>query len=95
MDRMFLPHSVQQHHHLDAAIDGDGDVRVLHDGDAHTEMRKMRVSAGSRQVGGWGWGYLSCVISAVDAQVKERLFLPALTSMPAVLAVTPISSGWW
>lgn len=37
MDRMLLPHPVQQHHHLDAVVDGDGDVRVLHDGDAHPE----------------------------------------------------------
>lgn len=41
-----------------------------------------------------GRGYLSRAISAVDAQVKERLLPLSLTAMWAVLTVTLRSSGW-
>lgn len=37
VDGMFPPHPVEQHHHLDAVVYGDGDVGVLHDGDPHAE----------------------------------------------------------
>lgn len=35
VDRVFLPHAVEKNHHPDAPVDGDGDMRVLYDGDSH------------------------------------------------------------
>lgn len=40
VDGVFLPHAVQQTGHLDAVVDGDCDVRVLHDGNPHPETHE-------------------------------------------------------
>lgn len=53
----------------------------------------MRAVGGGGAADG-GPGYLSCVTLALDTQVKEWLFLPSVTSMAAVLMVTPTPSGW-
>lgn len=45
VDRVFLPHAVQQHRHLDAVVHGDGDLLLLDDGDTHTETQEADVSA--------------------------------------------------
>lgn len=39
-DWVFLPHAVKQHHHLNVIIYYDGHVRVLPDGNPHTETQK-------------------------------------------------------
>ncbi len=39
-DWVFLPHTVQHHHHLDVVVNDDGNVRVLHNGNPHTETQK-------------------------------------------------------
>lgn len=40
VDRMFLPHAVKKHHHLDVVVYRDGDVGVPHDGNPDTETQK-------------------------------------------------------
>lgn len=94
IDGVFLPHAVKQHHHLDAVVYGDGHVHLLDDGNTHTETQGDRVSGSGRGAMTGRFDYLSWVISVVDAQEKERLFLPSIMSMPVVLMVTPMPSGW-
>ena len=56
-DRVFLPHAVKQHHHLDIIIYHDGNVGVLHDGDSDSETRRTRdkISLMFKQRGEAAW----------------------------------------